>query len=57
MKSIRIRRDSKGVVLTAPHWISQHEAFLLINEAFPRKYTREQVKQVGHGGTIYAIYH
>lgn len=53
MKSIKIRRDSEGVVIKAPHWISHKEAWLLLEEVYPGKYKLKDVKKIDEDGTEY----
>lgn len=55
MKSIKIRRDSEGVVIKAPHWISHKEAWLLLEEVYPGKYKLKDVKKIDENGTEYKV--
>lgn len=53
MRSIKIRRDSNGVTVKAPHWISFREAWLLLEEVYPGQYKLKDVKKVDENGTEY----
>lgn len=55
LKSIKIRRDSEGVVIKAPHWISYKEAWLLLEEVYPGQYKLKDVKKIDENGTEYKV--
>jgi len=55
MKSIKIRRDSKGVTIIAPHWISYKEAWLKIEEVYPGQYKLKDVKKIDEDGKEYMV--
>lgn len=53
MKRIKISRDSKGISIKAPHWISYKEAWLLIEEVYPGQYNLKDVKKIDENGMEY----
>lgn len=55
MKRIKIVRDSSGVAVKAPHWISYKEAWLLLEEVYPGKYKLKDVKKIDENGTEYKV--
>ncbi len=55
MKSIKIRRDRNGVVIKSPHWISNKEAWLLLEEVYPGQYNLKDVKKINEDGTEYMV--
>lgn len=55
MKSIKISRDRKGVVITAPHWISKKEAWLILEEVYPGQYKLKHVKKIDDDGRQYMV--
>lgn len=55
MKRIKIVRDSSGVTVKAPHWISYKEAWLLLEEVYPGKYKLKDVKKIDENGTEYKV--
>lgn len=55
MRSIKIRRDSEGVTIKAPHWISYKEAWLILEEVYPGQYKLQDVKKIDEDGTEYKV--